>query len=348
MLAVFIPCFIAAVRDSTIGFDMHIYGDRIFNSALHTSNLFTFFTYFNSEKIYLTLAYFCAHYANRFVYYFILQLLVTGPVYLTLVRPKTKKYAWLGMLVFFLWVYPFSLNIMRQSISIAIILFSYRYIEDRKIIRFLICVVFAAGFHISAVIAGILYLLHWLLVYDPEKSTSAISRFMVKYSMLTKGIIVLLSVIIVYSGDAIISYFNKLLGRFNDMTSDIQKSSGSLFIVDLLIMIAILALLYILISGIKDSEGNFMMFVYFVGSIIYQMKAVSSQMYRISMFFTSFVIVMLPMFIKKALDNGKSTRKVLLYSSLIVLILIFNFWYFIIFKGWHSIYPYTSSFLGIS
>ncbi len=55
--------------------------------------------------------------------------------------------------------FPQTLNITRQSLAVAIILLGYQYIVERKLIRYLLIVFIASGFHISALLALPLYLL---------------------------------------------------------------------------------------------------------------------------------------------------------------------------------------------
>ena len=51
------------------------------------------------------------------------------------------------------------MNGMRQMIGCAILLFSLRYVEERKILPFLLCVVAACGFHMTSVVFLLVYFL---------------------------------------------------------------------------------------------------------------------------------------------------------------------------------------------
>lgn len=138
ILAIFIPCFFAGVRDSTIGFDMQIYGDAQFEYAGRFTSYFKYITmYVNLERLYQLVVYLCAHFANRYIYYFTLQFLTILPFYL-LLQEECKKETWIGMFIYFMWMYPFSLNIMRQSIAIAIVVWGYRYIKKGRSLNILL------------------------------------------------------------------------------------------------------------------------------------------------------------------------------------------------------------------
>lgn len=61
--------------------------------------------------------------------------------------------------LFFAMSYYFeSLNIVRQAIACAIVLFSIRYIEEENILKFILCNLIAVGFHSSCVVFLIVYL----------------------------------------------------------------------------------------------------------------------------------------------------------------------------------------------
>ena len=62
--------------------------------------------------------------------------------------------------VLLLMLYPFSLNVVRQSLSIAIVFFSIRFIEERKLKEFLVCCVLATLIHSTAVLSFAFYFLY--------------------------------------------------------------------------------------------------------------------------------------------------------------------------------------------
>ena len=66
----------------------------------------------------------------------------------------------LSLLIFIsLGCYYFMLNGMRQSVAIAVFFFSIRFIEEKKLKKFLLCILFAFSFHSSA----LLYIpVYWL------------------------------------------------------------------------------------------------------------------------------------------------------------------------------------------
>jgi hypothetical protein len=60
--------------------------------------------------------------------------------------------------------FTFSFSGLRQSIAMAIIFFSFKYIQDRSLVKFLILIVLAMSFHTSAVIFVIAYPLYYFRI----------------------------------------------------------------------------------------------------------------------------------------------------------------------------------------
>lgn len=72
---------------------------------------------------------------------------------------RDSPYPWisisllLGMTYFFI-----SLNTVRQMVGVAILLYSIRFIEKKQLLKFLLCVLIATGFHYSCIVFIISYL----------------------------------------------------------------------------------------------------------------------------------------------------------------------------------------------
>lgn len=345
-LAIFIPCFIAGVRDSTIGYDMQLYGDSQFEFAGRFDSYYDYITtYVNLEKLYALVTYICAHFGNRYIYYFTLQLLTILPFYL-LLKEECNGKTWIGMFAYFMWIYPFSLNIMRQSIAISIVCWGYRYIKRQQIVRYLITILVAFGFHTTAILGICSYIINLLVVDTKNGNSSLIRRFFNRFSYLNKTLIIFGSCTTVIFGGQVIAYFSAVTGKYNRFVLDMAEASGVSFsnIINLLIMIFVLFVLYQMSIINKSKETNFLILIIGVGAILYQLKAISSQMYRLSMYFTCYLIWSFPVLYSHSRLNRQKRE---MYFLIFVLCMIFNFWYFIIFRAWHSVYPYTSQFLGI-
>lgn len=74
---------------------------------------------------------------------------------------KNIKYAWLFFYCFPLFFFKY-VNIMRQSVAISIVFYSYKFLVKKSLKNFLICILIATLFHSSAKYMVVLYLLNYI------------------------------------------------------------------------------------------------------------------------------------------------------------------------------------------
>lgn len=340
LTSIFILCYLAAVRDTTIGYDMRIYGERLFREALDSQSLLEFWRWHvNTEPLFAALVYFSAQYFNRYVYYFLIQLFCVLPVFLLLRRTECKKYAWLGVLIYCFWLYPFSFNIMRQTIAIAICLWGYKYVLERKPIKYVITVIVAAGFHLSAFLALSVYIINLVTVCG-ENERSYIRKKINKYRSLIKAVFVIGIATIFIGGASVINMIIRITGKFQGFISD--TTNIDIEWQNVVFMAAVILLLLLCKGRTKNQEMQFFIYLLLVGMIVYQFKAFSTHIYRASMYLTSYMIYAFPLFFSQMKSKFKT---ILLISTCVPFGAYFV--YYNILHLWNAIYPYTSSFLGI-
>lgn len=81
--------------------------------------------------------------------------LITIPLFFVFIKNNLdKKYWFLGVLLFILsTIYFASMNLVRQYLAISIILMSYKYLKNREIVKYILCIIFASLIHTTALIA---------------------------------------------------------------------------------------------------------------------------------------------------------------------------------------------------
>lgn len=339
-LAMFFPCYFAAVRDVTIGRDVLVYGELFFHRA-RTLDLTSYMLSDSGEILYRLLVLLLSK-TNRYIYYFVIQLLSILPVCITLQRPETERYSWLGMLIYILWIYTFSLNIMRQSISISIILWGTKYIKKREFKKYFITILIAMGFHLTSIVAFTNYFLALLISEsnnEKNKNNSLVRKTQIP---IVKFIIVACGGIIVINVPKIINLSGRLILNYSLQSTYMHEFDLDLF--NLLLMTIICVVLFYASRKTDDKYLRFIVFIIAFGGILYQMVAFASQMYRISLYFTSWIIIGVPEILFKS--KIKSSKKKLIICILII-ILGMNFYHYNIYLKWHSVYPYTSAYLGL-
>lgn len=93
---------------------------------------------------------------------FISSFITTMFIYLALYRYRHKVNIGLGMFVYILLFYQISFNGIRQIIAMAILLFSIKYILERRLLFFTLAILLAMGFHKTAILFYPFYFLYFL------------------------------------------------------------------------------------------------------------------------------------------------------------------------------------------
>ncbi len=167
ILAILIPSILAGMRALEIGTDVKIYVVRLFANAKNM-NLFEFLQYSEVEVGYSLLVYFSTLISKDVhIILFLNELIIIIFVYLFAYDKRNKNPIWLTMAVFFFVIYNSSLNLIRQTIAISIILYSLTHIEKKHYKRTILLFLLAMTFHRTTIFAIPLYLI--LYFYNNEK-----------------------------------------------------------------------------------------------------------------------------------------------------------------------------------
>lgn len=90
---------------------------------------------------------------------FVVSLITYIPVFITIY--KRSKMPYISILCYFAFgMFSYSLGVFRQMIAISIIFCGWRFVEERKLIKYVLTVFLAMLFHTTAVIALALYVLY--------------------------------------------------------------------------------------------------------------------------------------------------------------------------------------------
>lgn len=177
-IAILLPCILAGMRADTIGTDVKVYVEPLYNAA---KQLTSFSSYMNQrwyviwrymyvskfEIGFTTLVYLIVKFGGSLgTVLFFIHALIVAPIYFGLKRMDKKYPIWLGMLVFYLMFYNTSLNMMRQWIAMAILFWGLSYLLTNKKKKYFIVVIVACLFHTSALMGFAIYFLY---VYSQRK-----------------------------------------------------------------------------------------------------------------------------------------------------------------------------------
>ena len=206
-------------------------------------------------------------------------ILVTGAIilrsYYTFVREYSRM-PWLSIYLFISTIFYQSLFLMRQSLAVAICLYSIPYIIDRKIIKFLIITGVAVFIHNTAVIFVLLY-----IVYPKQISY----RLIIYFSVVSFVVYNLFEYAIAIAA----MYFRGYEGYLYDL--DVQNITALLISLSVLIFIASQ---YFPFKKMENAERLFFMMIILITVIDLSRLGLSGTIGRINQYFTPAIIIILP------------------------------------------------------
>ena len=345
-VAILIPCLLAGLRDVTIGTDVGGYLKLLADAAFNARNFADYIDtnwYVNGSLngtsgyeigfvavVYIVIKIF----KSRLAVQFAIQLLTILPIYTAIKKMGYPK--WLGMLVYYLFLFHSSLNVMRQHMAMAFVLLAWSEIasnESKKINRkCVIWTVVAISCHTSALIFVLIYWLYWMVTADD--SVAVIGRK--KYDMKSMKIffISLISAVFVAFGVgtlvALLSALNldKYVGYIN---GEIQFMPNQL--IARFPMLVILAINWRTLFE-KDKAGRFYVLMAALDLILSQFTSASTYGGRISMYFSQFQILSVG-----AVYRTCKNRNLMLIGM--ISYFIFYWWFYYVYKGSDQTIPYV-------
>lgn len=179
--------------------DLPIYED-FFNSILINGRINFSTDILAFEKGYVMLNIISRYLSDNFmIIIFILSMVMS--VVLAQSTYKYSRIIWLSYILFICITFYSTIYILRQAFAIIIVLFSLRYVIERNIKKFLLCIIIAFFFHKSALICLPLYILYPLKINI--KTLTLVFLITVLLTLFFSYVITLLSTIIIDVADYI-------------------------------------------------------------------------------------------------------------------------------------------------
>lgn len=195
-----------------------------------------------------------------------------------------SRYSLLPWLSYYLFVslmfFGSSFNLVRQSMAMAIVLNSIKYIEERNLKKFILNIFIASLFHRTAMI--------FIILYFTSKYKINIKYFFV---------MILSAIGIILFGDKIISILMNSSERYLDYTDKISSGNGYGMLAMLIIV-----LLFGLIFGKNSDEDKFKLKIHYhmiILAILMQLLALKFSLFsRVTSYFSIGLIVFISNIIK--------------------------------------------------
>ncbi|MDV7751303.1 EpsG family protein [Enterococcus casseliflavus] len=335
-VGIVIPSLIAAFRDYTVGTDVLVYGNPVFFASRKVSDFSSLVMYYEKsgiEKGYLGMNYLVSKFTDspQLLYFFIEMIIL---IYVVLSIKKFNSFYNVGYafpyLCYMLLFYGENLNMMRQSIAVAISVFVFFSILEKHYFIAIINFIFGFLFHRSIVVVIIIYFLYLFFEKNKYKSLSLIL-----------SIIGVLLVSISFNSLATLLTGYELFSKYTMYTNDISESV--LRLNGLIIRIVFLAPILLYRKKFFRSSNNsyFLLFILIAEIIVFQLSTINSVFYRISSYFSIFKIFIYPYLCY--LPSLKLDQRILKIVLIIVLIVIWV--YQNVIQGNNEIFPYK--FVGL-
>lgn len=164
IFAILVPSLVAGLRDYSIGTDVEVYVLRTFNLAANSSTLSEFLSEYNVDIGYTVFNFIVSRFTeNPQAILFMTQFVIASLVYICAYRERENVSMTMFMTIYLLTMFNQSLNIARQSIAIALTIFSYTYLRKNKLIKYILCIILATCFHSTAIFAVPIYFINKLV-----------------------------------------------------------------------------------------------------------------------------------------------------------------------------------------
>lgn len=348
LIAIILPCILAGMRADTIGTDVKVYVEPLYNAAKQSHS----FSSYMSKKWYViwrymyvskfeigftTLVYLIAKIGGSLgMVLFIIHILIIAPIYMGLRRLNNGYPICLEMLVFYFMFYNASLNMMRQWIAMAFLFYGFSYLIDKNYIKYFLTIAIAFLFHSSALMGILIYFIY---NYSTKKrdyiklANFQLSASLVSVKIFIYGCIVLLSL-------NIIAVMLRTIG-LSKYAGYIQ-GEGSIYLLpnQILLRAPIIILLFIRWKKLlkTDKLTPFYSSMIVLDLLSSQLMSINAYSFRITVFFSEYSIISYPALIYA----GQKYRTNRLVTMVYMMIYIISYWYYYyVFMGTHATFPYV-------
>ncbi|MCC8162751.1 MAG: EpsG family protein [Lachnospiraceae bacterium] len=336
--AIAIPSWLAGCRAEGIGYDTKLYGVVAYEFSLQHSARELILEYSGDSPAFWVLWHFFSSvfrdiFAPQFAVEFIIEFCVLTALKKTEEEDETF-HVWIGMAVYYFVFYSYSLNIMRQSLALAIVLVGYQaYLRKGKYVKFALLSACTMAVHTTALFGLVVLVID--MVYEKYFSETLAKRYGFLVLALSASGLFLLSY------RSILSRIAAIFPRFLHYLSTSIHFQSTMSALSMFVMIVafIFAVKMILLRG--SSEMNFYYDLLILGIPLFLTNLYSNDTYRLSFYFFYVMILTMPDAFSHVteFDEIQASNASILRIALLVVLLLF--WY-MMFDRWgtNDIIPY--------
>lgn len=279
---------VSALRSDVVGQDTSMY-HTLFDYAKESDNFWNWYTSWKgggTEIGYSLLEFFISRYADFQFFLFSIALITIIPVMLLIYRYSNNHLLSVFLFIAFGY-YAFFMNGIRQSIAMGLCCIAYIFAREKRLIPYLIIVLIAISFHLSAVIFVPVY---WLSRLKIHKYTSLVYIGLLILSFGLKNILF-----------AVLNMFSRL-----QYTSSSDAGGIRMY---MFMMFTILLLWFFRKQFLKeDIKGDNATLLYMtaIAGLIWPIASANSTVFRLYYYYHMFFLLSIPELISKL--KNKSTK----------------------------------------
>lgn len=350
-LVILPPAILAGLRDYVVGTDVMVYAYQVFGIANNIHGIADLFSpnIYNSriEIGFYILAWFSHIFSDdAHIFLFFISLFIGVFVYLILYRMREFVSIWLGEAVYLLCFYNETLNMMRQSMAIVMVIYAFTFIYYKKSwSKFWILAIPSYFFHHSAVIGLSLFLP--VLIFGKDKINSKKSwKYMALILLIFLGFLLIASNFVAVFSSQFFDIFSDQLAGF---VSNYSTNTGDTGLTPFILYFFPYLLLCIRFKHIK--YGYMYLCIALIDAAFYSVRAGYPFIYRLFAYYYWFRLLSfssIPINLNKTIISNR-TYKILLLTTL------FLYWQFTFggniksneMHGAHETMPYKSEIINI-
>lgn len=334
LLAISVPSVLAGMRNSNIGTDVRVYGIPFFNRAVISKSFIGYSKICETELGYRIVNYIVSRFTNNInVFLFVVSFITFGLVYSSFYQRRQKVSLWLCWICYLFLFYNRFLNLLRQGIAVSIIMYAYKYIENKNWKKYLVAVFVAFIFHTTAIFAITLIFI--------DKIVEC------KYRNSLIILISMIAIILILNYGNILKILIYNMGILSDRYARyIPYKKFSFQVIETTILGILLGISFLFSKGVngKSQTNMFYLVTGIFGIILMQLSGIADYADRIAFYYTGAYPILLAS-IPDAVGK-EETDKVALKIFIVVLFALYWGWKYI-YMGSCETYPYMSDILKI-
>lgn len=333
LIGILIPVILAALRSYDVGTDIFLYARQVFDSARDGESL-EWMGWWNRtygvEYGYLFLNYVVSRFTDKYAWqFFFVELFIMVFIYKAFLYFKENVTEGISIsymfLMYYLLMYNESLNLMRQSMAVAVTAYGFRYVYERKPLQYVSIVLLAMQFHITALLAVFIYPLYILVCVKRKYFVVYILLPLSVCSGMVLGRLIGIITNTGLFGDKFLKYFKE---GFDSVFSVNQFVIRFPFII---------LFLYMAVKHKRKREyRNLMASILVLDLAFAELRGIEETLYRLSLYFSVYKCVMYPEVTGFFCIKNKQTVKLFLLAFGLGL------WYYqIVLMNNGQTYPYA-------